>query len=42
MKKYVATLTEALCESLIAEIKTREVDPSHGHMELEESNPFYN
>jgi hypothetical protein len=42
MKKHIATLTEALCESLIAEIKTREVEPSHGHMRLEESNPYYN
>jgi hypothetical protein len=41
MKKYVTTLTEELCESLIAEIKTHEVEPSHGHMELEESNLYY-
>jgi hypothetical protein len=41
MKHLVATLDESFCESLIDEIKLHSVNPSHGHMELEESNPYY-
>lgn len=41
MKLYTGTLTEHLCESLIKELITHTVEPSHGHMTLEESNPYY-
>ena len=42
MKLHVTTLTETLCENLLNEIKNHTVEPSHGHMELEESNTYYN
>ena len=42
MKLHVSTLTEQLCESLITEISTHTVEPSHGHMELPKDNPYYN
>ena len=41
MKIYIAKLTDSFCESLIDEIKPHIVDASHGHMDLEESNPYY-
>jgi hypothetical protein len=41
MKLYIGKLTEHLCESLIKELVTHTVEPSHGHMVLEESNPYY-
>jgi hypothetical protein len=41
MKSYITQLTESFCESLISEIKNHKVEPSHGHMALEESNPYY-
>ncbi len=42
MKLHVSTLTEQLCESLITEISTHTVEPSHGHMELSKDSPYYN
>jgi hypothetical protein len=41
MKIYSGKLTNSFCESLIAEIKTHTVNARHGHMDLEESNPYY-
>jgi hypothetical protein len=41
MKIYITKLTDSFCESLISEINTHTVNPSHGHMELGESNPYY-
>lgn len=41
MKLYVSTLPTAICESLIEEISHHTVFPSHGHMELDKDNPYY-
>jgi len=41
MKQYVSALSKEACEELISELTTCKVDPSHGHMELDPSNPFY-
>lgn len=41
MKQYVSAVTPIFCETLIAELKTHEVDTSHGHLELDVSNPYY-
>lgn len=43
MKKYIGNCYPAVdCNKLIDEIKKHNVQPSHGHMELDKSNPFYN
>jgi hypothetical protein len=41
MKQYVSALSKESCEELISELTTCNVDPSHGHMDLDPSNPFY-
>jgi len=41
MKQYVSAVTPTFCEALIAELKTHEVEASHGHLELDVSNPYY-
>jgi hypothetical protein len=40
MKLYKG-ITEFDCEVLLKEIQSNEVTPSHGHMNLEPNNPFY-
>jgi len=41
MKQYVSAVTSTFCETLIAELKTHEVEASHGHLALDVSNPYY-
>ena len=41
MKQYVSAVTPTFCETLIAELKTHKVEASHGHLELDVSNPYY-
>jgi len=41
MKQYVSAVTPTFCEALIAELKTHEVEASHGHLKLDVSNPYY-
>ena len=40
MKLYIGQ-TPFDCNELIAELKTHEIDPFHGHMDLDSSNAFY-
>jgi hypothetical protein len=43
MKKYIGNcLSRLSCNELISEIKNHSVDPFHGHMDIDPSNPFYN
>jgi len=42
MKLYIANCQETFdCEKLISECLQHTVEPCHGHMELDSSNPFY-
>ena len=42
MKKYIDNLNLYYnCDSILKQISQHTVEPSHGHMELEESNPYY-
>lgn len=43
MKIYIGNCQASFdCETLIAEISQHEIEPSHGHLELDQSNAFYN
>lgn len=43
MKLYIGNCnTRFDCNSIIKEIQQHNVEPSHGHMELDPSNPYYN
>lgn len=43
MKLFVGNANQKFdCNHLIEEIKQHNVDPAHGHMELDLDNPFYN
>lgn len=42
MKLYVGNCqTEFSCDDVISKLQSQSVEPSHGHMELDSSNPFY-
>lgn len=43
MKLYIGNCSSLFdCNDIINEIKQHSVEPSHGHMELDPSNPYYN
>lgn len=43
MKIYIGNCQDRFnCDELIQQLQTHAVRPSHGHMDIETSNPFYN
>lgn len=42
MKRYIGNCQQKFdCDTLIEHLRSQDVEPSHGHMELDPSNPFY-